>query len=158
MRFIKILFAITFIFQQSVFSQVWLKKIAAYQMTVEEVEKLISAVPDKSLSTKDSYIYLLKEGRLEIDFSLGRCVEGMYGKWELEKGVIIQAVFYPEKWRKISYYEKDVKSLEKEQGRGYVFSYYKNNTKGIRYTMQWEKVYSITMSAAENINPVKCKD
>ena len=164
MKYIKFttLFIICFFLcQQKAFSQDWLKEIAPYQMTVNEVEKLISVTSVKNLSGKDYRVYLLKEGRLEIDFSLGRCVDGRYGKWELEKGVIMETRFYPNKMKKITYYEKDIKGLNAELGTGLhkgLIVYYEDVVKGIGYTMQAEMVKSITLTGLETIDVVKCKE
>lgn len=135
----------------------WLKKITPYQMTIDEVEKLISAKPDKELSVTGQNVYLLKQGRLDVAYSPGWCIDGRpYGKWELEKGVILDTSFYPEKWREISFYEKDVKSLKKEKGG--MYWYYDDDKRGVSYTMQHGKVYSISFTAAENVTPIRCKE
>ena len=89
-----------------------------------------------------------------VGFSLGKCISGKYGAYDLEKGVIIEAYFYPNKKRKISYYEKDISKIKKEFD-GSIW-HYDNEIKGIDYTLQNGLVTSITFYGPSYVNPVKC--
>ena len=69
--------------------------------------------------------------------------------------------FYPNKMKKITYYEKDIKGLNAELGTGLhkgLIVYYEDVVKGIGYTMQAEMVKSITLTGLETIDVVKCKE
>jgi hypothetical protein len=154
---------IFFFYQKTVVAQNWRDRLIPLQTTIDEMERILTAKPFNARVLKenkfeDRHIYYFKEGTLRVYFSLGRCVDGLYGKYELDKGVIIQASFIPEKWRKISYYERDVKSLKKDTSAAPQYISYENIKKGINYTVQLGKVSEISFSGPENIDLEPCKD
>lgn len=145
-----------FFMQGKAYSQSWLGKIIPLQTTVKEVEKLISLTPEKK-EKGNTYRYTSEEGALIVDFSPGRCVLGKWGKWNIEKGTVVDVFFEPAKMRKISYYEKNKKSLKK--GFDGVLWHYGNSEKGIDYTMQFGKVYTLSYYIPfQKQQDLKCKD
>ena len=154
---------ILFLFQNTVTAQNWMNKLIPLQTNIDQIEQILTAKPFnakvlKEPKSEDRYIFYLKEGALAIYFSLGRCVDGRFGKFELDKGVIIQASFIPKKWRKISYYEKNVVSLKRDTSAAPTYISYENVKKGIDYTVQQGKVSEITFFGPENLSLTRCKD
>lgn len=145
------------IYQAEVYAQDWLGKITPLETTVEEVEKLITLRPEKKGNGNQTYEYTSEQGRLTVDFSPGRCVLGKWGKWNVEKGVVIHVFFDPGKYRKLSYYEKNKKSLKKDFDGS--LWHYGNLDKGIDYTMQSGKVDRISYYIPfQKQQDLKCKD
>lgn len=151
------------LFQTNVFTQKWSNKFIPLQTTIEEIEQILVSKPFNAKVLRESprgdlRIYYLKDGALSIFYSLGRCVVGTFGKLELEKNIIIQASFHPTKWRKITYYEKDIKSLKIDTSAASQYITYENVKKGITYTIQLGKVSDISFIGPENLDIVRCKD
>jgi hypothetical protein len=156
-----ILFLILLFCQQFVIAQNWRDRLIPLQTSIDEMERLLTARPFnarvlKDPKIEDSYIFSFKEGTLLVYFSLGRCIDGVFGRYELDKGVIIEAYFVPQKWRKISFYEKDVKSLLKDTTAAPQLISYQNVKYGIRYTLQQGKVSEIAFIGPDSMNPIKC--
>jgi hypothetical protein len=156
-----LLFLILIFCQQFVIAQNWRDRLIPLQTSIDEMERLLTASPFnarvlKEPKSEDRYIFYFKEGTLRVYFSLGRCVDGVFGKYELDKGVIIQASFVPQKWRKISFYEKNVKNLKIDTTAAPQLISYENVKKGIDYTIQQGKVSEITFISPGSMNPEKC--
>lgn len=161
--FVGIFLLILFSFQTTIIAQNWRDKLIPLQTSIDEIERVLTSNPFNARVLRepkfeDRHIFYFAEGTLTVYFSLGRCVEGLYGKFELEKDVIIEASFIPKKWRKISHYEKDIKSLAKDTSAAPQFISYENVKKGINYTIQQGKVSEITFSGPDWLNLERCKE
>ena len=142
------------IFNINLSAQEWLKKFVPTQTTLSQVEKITGITPQ--MERDDQILYKLKSGNLFVGISLGNCIKTTWGKWNVEKGIIIYVIFYPKKNKKPSFYNLESEGMTEGFDSGH--KTYKNDELGLYYSTQFGKVSGINLYPSNQYKNLKCEN
>lgn len=147
------LILVLFIFIKSSIAQEWLKEIQPLQTKVSELNEILAITPEKK--PLDTLFFKLKEGNLFVEYSLGNCISGSWGAWNVEEGTVISITFYPNKKRKPSFFGFSGDGMKQGYDSGHLT--YKSDDTGLYYSTQFGKVMSIMYTPPQKYEKIRCK-
>lgn len=143
-----------FVFTLNTYGQDWLWKIKPLQTNMSEVKKMFRVKP--KLYGNDQLEFILDEGKLTIGFAPDKCGKTSWGKWSVEKGTVIDIVYYPDKGRKPSFY--NLKNEGMTQGYDQGHTTYSSEELGLYYSVEFGKVSGIHIYPAKKYESLKCEE
>lgn len=146
--------AILFGVSSNFYGQEWLGNIVPMKTNLADLPKALGASYEKRLS--DSLLYETKSGNLFIEYSLGNCIKGSWGAWDVSKETVLHVTFYPKKKKTLSYYNVKKEGLKEDFYHG---SYtYTNESDGILFIVQSNKVMEISYFPPDKFKDLKCSE
>ena len=144
---------ILFGFPSSLFAQDWLSRIKPIETNISELSEILDSKPIEKPG--DTLFFKLKEGNVFIEYSLGKCVSGSWGAWNVEKGKVVSLTYYPKKMREPSKFNLNSDGMTKGLDSGH--QTFTSKEKGVYYSTQFGKVMSIILSPPIQFEHLRCK-
>lgn len=142
------------IFIESSIAQKWLKEIQPLETKASELRKGLSINPEKR--PPDTLFFKLKEGNLFVEYSLGNCISGSWGAWDVEEDTVLAITFYPKKKRKPSFFGFSGDGMKQGYDSGHLT--YKSENTGLYYSTQFGKVTTISYTPSRKYEKIRCGD
>ena len=137
----------------------WLAKLGSIDALVAtEVDvRRILGVPKERYS--DVAEYTIKEGRVVILYSKGRCITSNYTEFDLEKGTVLTVSFTPKKTITRQSLHIDFSGLAKTGIYDVADAYDYYDTKiGVMYAFAGDRLTYVEFSGRDDVQPKRCSE
>ena len=104
----------------------------------------------------ESAFYESSEGELSVNFSAGGCSFKREDDYNVEKGKVLEAIFFPKEFVKLSKFRIDKNKFEKHLEDDNPTLHYINQNLGIDYGVQKGKVIHIKLFPSANFENLRC--
>jgi hypothetical protein len=148
-----------FLFVSACFAQEapWLKQIkqiGPLKSTEKDVEKIFGN-PSDWYTNRASY--KLSEGQITFTYSEGKCGENKDSGYDVEKGTVVEIYFYTPKNIKFKSLNVNLDGFNKKYATDLTNTFsYEDKKLGIRYSISYGWLVSITMNPAERHAYLAC--
>jgi len=135
-------------------AQTWLGAIKPAQTQITDLPQILGR--SSKQRGGDGLLFEAKEGNIFVEYSLGRCIKGTWGSWDLEKGTVIHLTFYPAKPRRLSSYKLPTANMREESFHG--SSSFVNDTAGFLFVVNGGRVREISYFPALEFQSLRCSE